>query len=143
MTDQFGNRRDGMTSSHEPPDPYNLSRFVEAQEDDYEQAISELRSGKKRTHWIGTSFRKSTDWRSARSPSTMQSRVSRRPRRTCIIRTSDRGCLNAPDAVFHIEGRSAAEIFSSPDDLKLKSCATLFACVSPPGSVFERLLGGE
>lgn len=35
-----------------PDDPYNLSRFVHAQEDDYEQAISELRDGRKRSHWI-------------------------------------------------------------------------------------------
>jgi len=32
------------------------------------------------------------------------------------------------------------ESFGSPDDLKLRSCATLFACVSPPGSVLDRLL---
>jgi uncharacterized protein (DUF1810 family) len=44
------------------------------------------------------------------------------------------------EAAIGVEGRSAAEIFGSPDDLKLRSCATLFACVSPPGSVFERLL---
>ena len=37
-------------------------------------------------------------------------------------------------------GRSATESFGSPDDLKLKSCATLFSCVAPPGSVFDRLL---
>ena len=51
------------------------------------------------------------------------------------------------EAVLQIEGRSATEVFGSPDDLKLRSCATLFACVSPPGSVFDRLLtkyyGGE
>jgi uncharacterized protein (DUF1810 family) len=39
-----------------------------------------------------------------------------------------------------IEGRSARDILGSPDDLKLKSSATLFAMVSPAGSVFERLL---
>jgi uncharacterized protein (DUF1810 family) len=39
-----------------------------------------------------------------------------------------------------VQGRSALEVFGSPDDMKLKSCATLFASVSPPGSVFERLL---
>ena len=51
------------------------------------------------------------------------------------------------EAVVGVEGRSAAAIFGSPDDLKLRSCATLFAYVSPPGSVFDRLLakyyGGE
>jgi uncharacterized protein (DUF1810 family) len=44
------------------------------------------------------------------------------------------------EAAVGVEGRTAREIFGSPDDLKLRSCATLFACVSPPGSVFERLL---
>ena len=42
---------------------------------------------------------------------------------------------------MRVDNRSALEIFGSPDDLKLRSCATLFACVSPADSVFERLLG--
>ena len=36
--------------------------------------------------------------------------------------------------------RSATEVFGALDDMKLRSCATLFAAVSPPGSVFERVL---
>jgi uncharacterized protein (DUF1810 family) len=39
-----------------------------------------------------------------------------------------------------VEGRSAREVFGSPDDMKLKSSATLFAAVSPPGSVFQQVL---
>jgi uncharacterized protein (DUF1810 family) len=35
-----------------PTDPYRLSRFVQAQEDDYAQALGEIRSGRKRTHWM-------------------------------------------------------------------------------------------
>ena len=50
-------------------------------------------------------------------------------------------------AAADVEGRSALEVFGSPDDMKLRSCATLFACISPAGSVFEGLLdryfGGE
>jgi uncharacterized protein (DUF1810 family) len=44
------------------------------------------------------------------------------------------------EAALQIEGRSAHEIFGSPDDMKLRSCATLFATVSPARSVFDRLL---
>jgi uncharacterized protein (DUF1810 family) len=44
------------------------------------------------------------------------------------------------EAALALEGLSAAEVFGSPDDLKLRSCATLFASVSPPGSVFEQVL---
>src|SRR4029077_16834870 len=43
-------------------------------------------------------------------------------------------------AILAVDGKSATAILGSPDDLKLKSSATLFAHVSPPGSVFERLL---
>ena len=39
-----------------------------------------------------------------------------------------------------VEERSAYEIFGSPDDMKLKSCSTLFACASPAGSVFDQVL---
>jgi uncharacterized protein (DUF1810 family) len=44
------------------------------------------------------------------------------------------------EAAAAVEGRSAFQVFGSPDDMKLRSCATLFARVSPAGSVFERLL---
>ena len=50
-------------------------------------------------------------------------------------------------AVVDLEGRTATQIFGFPDDMKLRSCATLFACVSSPASVFHRLIekyyGGE
>ncbi|HET7604061.1 MAG TPA: DUF1810 family protein, partial [Gemmatimonadales bacterium] len=42
--------------------------------------------------------------------------------------------------LLQLRDRSAREIFGSPDDLKLRSCATLFALVSPAGSVFHQLL---
>ena len=43
-------------------------------------------------------------------------------------------------AAIDVNGRSAIEIFGEPDDMKLRSCATLFSHVSAPGSVFEILL---
>lgn len=48
--------------------------------------------------------------------------------------------LECAEAVVRIEGHSATEILGSPDDMKLKSCATLFAYLLPAGSVFDRLL---
>lgn len=43
-----------VEGSHRSDDPYNLDRFVQAQEADYEHVLSEIRGGKKRTHWIRT-----------------------------------------------------------------------------------------
>lgn len=44
------------------------------------------------------------------------------------------------EAVLRLPANSATQVFGSPEDVKLRSCATLFAVVSPAGSVFERLL---
>jgi uncharacterized protein (DUF1810 family) len=137
------------TSSNSQPtnDPYDLNRFVRAQKDDYEHALAEIVSGRKRTHWMWYIFPQ-IDGLASSSTAKLYS----------IKSVEEAGAyLNHPvlgprllecaEAVVRVEGRSASEIFGSPDDLKLRSCATLFASVSPPGSVFARLLdkyyGGE
>lgn len=121
-------------------DAYNLSRFLRAQEDDFEQSLAEIKAGKKRTHWMwyifpqfdGLAFSSTSKHYSIKSVEEARAYLDHPvlgPR-----------LLECAEAVVGVEGRSATEIFGSPDDLKLQSCATLFACVSPPGSVFERLL---
>ncbi len=121
-------------------DPYDLSRFVRAQEGDYEQALLEITSGRKRTHWMwyifpqfdGLAFSSTSKRYSIKSAEEAKAYLDHPvlgPR-----------LLACAQAVVRIEGRSATEIFGSPDDLKLRSSATLFACVSPPGSVFHDLL---
>jgi uncharacterized protein (DUF1810 family) len=132
-----------MTSSNDPrssDDPYDLTRFVRAQGNDYAQALSEIRGGRKRTHWMwyifpqldGLAFSSTSRHYSIKSLAEAKAYLDHPilgPR-----------LLECAEAVVHLEGRSATEIFGSPDDLKLRSCATLFACVSPRESVFDRLL---
>jgi uncharacterized protein (DUF1810 family) len=121
-------------------DPYSLSRFLQAQENVYEQALSEIRSGQKRTHWMwyifpqldGLAFSATSKHYSIKSVEEARAYLAHP-----VLGPRLRECA---EAVVRVEGRSAAAIFGSPDDLKLRSCATLFACVSPPGSVFDRLL---
>lgn len=139
-----------MTPSNEgcgTGDPYDLRRFVEAQEADYERALAELRSGRKRTHWMWYIFPQLDGL----AFSTMSKRYAIKSVEEAaaylahpILGPRLRECA---EAVLRIEGRSATAIFGSPDDLKLRSSTTLFACVSPPGSEFDRLLakyyGGE
>lgn len=121
-------------------DPYDLGRFLQAQEGDYEQALSEIESGRKRSHWIWYIFPQ-IDGLGSSSTSKRYAIKSLDEARAYldhpILGPRLRECA---EAVVRLEGRTAREIFGSPDDLKLKSCATLFECVSPPGSVFERLL---
>lgn len=122
-------------------DPFDLDRFLKAQKGDYEIVLSEIKDGQKRSHWMWYIFPQIDGL----GFSSMSIRYA--------IKSIDEAkeYLNHPvlgarllecaQAVIDVEGRSIAEIFGSPDDLKLRSCATLFASVSPSsGSVFERIL---
>jgi uncharacterized protein (DUF1810 family) len=121
-------------------DPYDLDRFVRAQQDDYEQALSEIKNGRKRSHWMWYIFPQ-FDGLAFSSTSKLYAIKSLDETRAYL----DHPVLGprlvvCAEAALHVEGRSATAIFGSPDDLKLRSSATLFAHVSPPGSVFHRLL---
>jgi uncharacterized protein (DUF1810 family) len=120
--------------------PDDLTRFVLAQEAVYEAALAEIRSGRKRSHWMWYVFPQYEGL----GQSAMSRRYAIRSRAEAeaylmhpVLRAR---LLECAGAVVSVEGRSALEIFGHPDDMKLRSCATLFACVSPAGSVFDRLL---
>ena len=129
-----------LNESHSMEDPHDLSRFLRAQENDYEQALREIKSGRKRSHWIwyifpqidGLAFSSTSRHYAIKSLAEAKAYLDHP-----ILGTRLTECA---EAVVRTEGRSATEIFGFPDDLKLRSCATLFACVSPPDSVFDRLL---
>ncbi len=129
-----------LTDSRSSNDPHDLSRFVRAQQGVYERALAELQSGQKRSHWMwyifpqldGLGFSATTKRYAIKSIEEAKAYLAHPllgPR-----------LLECAEAVLGIEGRSAIMILGSPDDWKLRSCATLFALVSPPGSVFDRLL---
>ncbi len=128
-------------------DPFELSRFVAAQEDSYADALWEIRDGQKRTHWMWYIFPQLDGL--GFSPTAKHYAIKSLAEAKAYLAHPVLGprLLQCAEAAARVEGRSATEIFGSPDDLKLRSCATLFACVSPPGSVFDRLLdtyyGGE
>lgn len=121
-------------------DPHNLIRFVQAQAGDYEQALSEIRSGCKLTHWMWYIF-----------PQVDGLGFSAMSKRYSIKNLAEAEAylahpilgprlIECAEAALGVEGKTATRIFGSPDDMKLKSSATLFTCVSPEGSVFHRLL---
>jgi uncharacterized protein (DUF1810 family) len=122
-------------------DPYDLSRFVQAQEGDYERALAEIRSGQKRTHWMWYVFPQYNGL--GFSPTARRYAIKSVAEAEAYLAHPVLGprLVACAEAALGVQGRSASEVFGSPDDLKLRSCATLFAQVSPAGSVFERLLG--
>lgn len=121
-------------------DPHNLSRFVAAQQDDYQTALGEVRAGRKRSHWMWYVFPQIDGL--GFSEMSRKYAVKSKAEAEAYLKHPVLGprLVEICEAALGVEGRSANEIFGSPDDMKLKSCATLFAAVSPPGSVFERVL---
>jgi uncharacterized protein (DUF1810 family) len=121
-------------------DPHDLGRFVEAQQDDYHQALAEIRAGRKRSHWMWYVFPQYEGL--GFSSTSVRYAIKSVAEAEAYLRHPVLGprLVECAEAVLGVEGRSASEIFGSPDDMKLRSCATLFARVSPAGSVFERIL---
>ena len=125
---------------HTTGDPYDLGRFLQAQEGDYERALAEITSGRKRSHWMwyifpqfdGLGFSSTSKRYAIKSIDEAKAYLTHPvlgPR-----------LMKCAEAALGVENQTATAIFGSPDDMKLKSCATLFAQVLPPGSVFERII---
>lgn len=121
-------------------DEFNLHRFIEAQTDTYDQALTELRTGRKRSHRMWFIF--------PQLAGLGYSDMSRRyplsglgEARAYLAHPELGARLHAcAEALLDVPDRSIGQILGSPDDLKLRSRATLFAQVSPPGSVFHQLI---
>lgn len=126
---------------------FDLSRFVEAQQDTYDDALKELKAGQKRTHWMwfifpqvsGLGFSSMAQRYAIGSRAEAEAYLAHQ-----LLGERLRVCV---DALLEVEGRSAEQIMGSPDFLKLQSSITLFAIISPTDRRFLRLLekyyGGE
>ena len=129
------------------PSAFDLDRFVQAQAPAWDTVRAELRAGAKRTHWMWFVFPqleqlgRSATARFYGLQGAAEARAYwRHPRLGPRLR-------EAAALVLAVRGRSVHDIFGSPDDLKLRSCMTLFEAVAPEEPVFaqvlERCCGGE
>ena len=125
----------------------DLQRFVDAQAPVYRRVCDELRAGEKLSHWMWFIFPQLRGL--GRSPVAQRFGLASRAEALAYHRHPRLGprleeCCRL---VLAIEGRTALQIFGSPDDLKLRSCATLFAQVAPEVALFRdlviRYFGGE
>lgn len=121
-------------------DEFNLHCFIEAQTGTYDQALTELRTGRKRSHWMWFIFPQLAGL--GYSEMSRRYAISGRGEARAYLAHPELGArLHAcAEALLDVPDRSIGQILGSPDDLKLHSSATLFAQVSPPGSVFHQLI---
>lgn len=123
-----------------PSDPFDLQRFVDAQDRVYEAVRGELRSGQKRGHWVWYVFPQlrglgSSDMATVYGISSRQEAAAYLAHP--VLGPRLRECTRL---VNRVEGRAIGQIFGYPDDMKFRSSMTLFASVAPDNQVFKDAL---
>jgi uncharacterized protein (DUF1810 family) len=124
-----------------------LKRFLDAQERDYATALSEITAGYKRSHWMWYIFPQIDGL----GHTEMAKRFSIRdlPEATAYLQNSVLGkrLINISKRLLDLPGKDATKIMGSPDDMKLRSCMTLFSIVPGADGVFnaviEKYFNGE
>jgi uncharacterized protein (DUF1810 family) len=128
-------------------DPFDLQRFVDAQRPLHAQVLEQLRAGAKTSHWMWFVFpqhvalgRSAT----ARRFGITSLAEARAYRQHPVLGPRLQQCA---ELLLGVHGRSALQIFGTPDDLKLRSCMTLFERAAPDapvfGAVLEKYFDGE
>jgi uncharacterized protein (DUF1810 family) len=117
-----------------------LDRFVEAQAGVYDDALAELRAGRKRTHWMWFVFPQIAGLGS--SPAARRYAIASLGEARAYLAHPVLGprLRAAAEAVLAVPDRSATEILGYPDDLKLRSSMTLFARAADDPALFEAVL---
>ncbi len=119
---------------------YNLQRFIQAQADIYPDVLEELRAGRKRSHWMWFIF-----------PQLKGLGVSEISRYYAISNLEEaraffshpilgKRLLECCQILNQLTNHTAYEIFGFPDEMKLRSCLTLFHLAVPDEAIFDFLL---
>ena len=121
-------------------DPYNLHRFVDAQDPVYERVCRELRSGRKTSHWMWFVFPQLRSLGQSQMAHTYG--IASRAEAEAYLQHPVLGSRlkECTRLVNLIKGRSIEDIFGYPDDLKFRSSMTLFASVEREDQTFKDAL---
>ena len=117
----------------------NLERFVEAQKHSYSTALSEIKSGRKRSHWMWYNFPqiKGLGYSSTAQYYAIQSREEAE----AYLKHPALGkrLVEISEELLRLKSSNAREVFGYPDDMKLKSSMTLFFLVSKE-TIFRQVI---
>ena len=121
-------------------DPHDLARFVAAHEGTYDRALAEIRDGRKVSHWMWFIFPQVAGLGFSETSRHFAIRTRAQARAYLTHPLLGQRLTDCAQAAAAVPDRTAMQVFGSPDDLKLHSSATLFASLSPAGSVFQLVL---
>ena len=121
-------------------DPYNLQRFITAQETSYATVLHELRAGEKCSHWMWYIFPQIDGLGQsvmAKTYAITSPEEAKAYLQHPLLGSRLRECT---ELVVNVTGRSVEEIFDYPDNLKFRSSMTLFSEATTEGSIFHKAL---
>ncbi|MES2372968.1 MAG: DUF1810 domain-containing protein [Bacteroidota bacterium] len=118
---------------------HDLQRFIDAQVD-YVTALAEIRSGKKRSHWMWYIFPQITGLGSSTNSKFYSIKSMEEARAFIQHPILGARLLEISEALVQLNSNDASAIFGSPDDLKLKSSMTLFGALPGADTVFQSVL---
>lgn len=121
-------------------DPYDLRRFTKAQRNTYDSALTELKNGKKQTHWMRHIFPQIDGLGHSLASRRYAIKSIEEARQYLNHPVLGKRLLECVKVILALEGRSILDIFGHPDDMKLKSSMTLFACIANHNFGFARIL---
>jgi len=127
-------------------DPFDLQRFVVAQAPVYAQVAAELAAGRKRSHWMWFVFPQLKGLGSSAMAQHYGIASLAEARAYWAHPLLGPRLAQCTGLVLAVDGRSVHEIFGSPDDLKFRSCMTLFAQATGEPlftRALEKYFGGE
>lgn len=118
----------------------DLSRFIEAQTAVYDTALAELNRGQKTSHWMWFVFPQIAGL--GHSPTARFYALAGVDEARAYLAHPVLGprLVEAVEAILALPGRDAGAVFGSPDDLKLRSCLTLFRAADPDEPAFQQAL---
>ncbi|MBQ6215530.1 MAG: DUF1810 domain-containing protein [Oscillospiraceae bacterium] len=124
----------------------DLSRFLNAQARDYEQALSEIRAGRKRSHWIWYIFPQLDGL--GYSGTARYYAIKDRAEAEAYMEDPvlSKRLIEISEALLELDSDDPTEVMGYPDDLKLRSSMTLFSMVSDDPvfkKVLDKFFGGE
>ncbi len=118
----------------------DLSRFLKAQEHDYAQALREIQSGRKRSHWMWYIFPQIQGLGFSHTAQFYAIQDLQEAKDYLAHPVLGARLKEISSALLELDGLSASEIFGYPDDLKLRSSMTLFRLADLDCPVFQEVL---
>lgn len=119
---------------------YNLERFLDAQHTDYAVALSEIKNGRKQSHWMWYIFPQVLGL--GYTSTSIQYAIKDLDEATAYLNHEVLGkrLIEISNALLALETNDAQKVFGSPDNMKLRSSITLFSLVPGADKVFESVL---